>query len=153
MMLEWTDKFETGQALVDAQHRMLISYINRLDSLSQDTKSIQEEAELFFRFVEFLETYITTHFKDEEDCMFRFRCPAHQENKRTHGEFLDFYRQFKRRLEGDGYRRSAARELHRFCAVWVRHHILHVDVQLKGCQALPTGPLPGSNGTNGSVPP
>ena len=150
-MLEWTDRFETGHPLIDAQHRMLISYVNRLDTLAQDAPSVEEEAELFLRFVEFLETYITTHFKDEEDCMHRFECPAYQENQRTHGEFLDFYRQFKRRLEVDGYRREAARELHRYCVSWARHHILHIDVQLKSYQTLPPGPVPASNGSNGSA--
>lgn len=138
-MLQWTDKFETGHSFIDAQHRMLISYVNRLEVLSQNPNPSREDVELVFRFLEFLETYILTHFKDEEDCMFRFRCPAHQENKQAHSEFLDFFRHMKRRLETEGCRPELVKELYEACVAWIRRHILRIDTQLKRCQTLPSG--------------
>lgn len=133
-MLNWTDKFETGHSLVDSQHRMLISYVNRLEGLSANTNPTREEVELFLRFLEFLEDYIMAHFRDEEDCMYRFRCPAHFDNKRAHSEFLDFFRGFKLRFEIEGYRPEVVKELFEACVAWIQRHILRVDVQLRSCQ-------------------
>jgi hemerythrin len=133
-MLAWSDQFETGHPLIDAQHRMLFSYINRLEVMSQKTGFTREEFEYFLRFVEFLENYILVHFKNEEQCMYRFRCPAHQDNLHSHREFLEFYREFALRLDSKGCGPEAVKELYHFCSNWVRQHILRIDMQLKPCQ-------------------
>ena len=132
-MLLWSEQFETGHSLVDTQHRMLISYINRLEDLAQNTNPSRVEVELFLRFIEFLETYILTHFREEEACMHRFKCPVHVENKQAHRAFLDFFRKFKLRLEAEGYRPEVVQELHDACSAWIQQHILRIDVQLKPC--------------------
>ena len=97
-MLNWSEKFETGHSWIDAQHRMLIAYVNRLESLSKVTNPSPEDVVMFFQFINFLEDYLVSHFKEEEDCMFHFRCPAHHDNKMAHRDFLDFFKGFKRRL-------------------------------------------------------
>jgi len=138
-MLNWNEKFETGHSLIDAQHRMLVSYVNRLEELAGNTHPSQDDLALFLRFMEFLEDYILLHFKEEEDCMFRFRCPAHYENKKAHTEFLDFFRQFKLQFRIEGYRPEVVEELYNACIAWIQRHILRIDVQLKPCQAQALG--------------
>jgi hemerythrin len=133
-MLDWNEKFQTGHLVVDSQHRMLISYVNRLEELSINNHPSKDEVELFFRFMDFLENYIMTHFSEEEGCMLRFRCPAHKDNVIAHTEFLDFFRAFKRRLQVDGYSPEAVHELYATCVAWILRHILRIDVQLKPCQ-------------------
>jgi len=64
-MLNWNEKFETGHELIDTQHRMLISYINRLEVMAGITNPSAVDIELFSRFIEFLESYILTHFTEE----------------------------------------------------------------------------------------
>jgi len=32
-MLQWSEQFETGHSLIDTQHKMLITYINRLEGI------------------------------------------------------------------------------------------------------------------------
>jgi hemerythrin len=135
-MLNWNEKFETGHSLMDAQHRMLISYVNRLEELSGNTNPSREEAELFLRFIEFLEDYVMMHFKEEEECMYRFRCPAHKDNQRAHSEFLDFFRGFKLQFKIEGYRPDLVKELFDACVAWIKRHILLIDVQLRPCQTL-----------------
>jgi hemerythrin len=132
-MLLWSDQFETGQPLLDTQHRMLISYINRLEELAHNAHPSREEIELFLRFIEFLETYILTHFREEELCMNRFKCPVRMENAQAHRAFLEFFQKFKRRLGLEGYRPEVVKELHDSCCSWIQQHILRIDVRLKPC--------------------
>jgi hemerythrin len=133
-MLDWNEKFETGHLVVDSQHRMLIAYVNRLEELSGRSNPSSYDIELFSRFLDFLEGYITTHFREEESCMLRFRCAAHKENMIAHTEFLDFFRGFKLRLQSEAYSPEAVRELYGTCVAWIQRHILRIDVQLKPCQ-------------------
>jgi hemerythrin len=132
-MLRWNDQFETGHSLIDTQHKMLISYINRLEGMSCITNPSREEVEFFVQLVNFIETYIEVHFKQEEECMNSYRCPVHRENKAAHEAFLSFFRKFKRHFELDGYRPAVLKELHDSCSSWIQQHILQIDTQLKPC--------------------
>jgi hemerythrin len=134
-MLEWNEKFEVGHTVIDTQHRMLISYINRLEELAQHPCPEPGDRELFLRFVNFLEDYILMHFGVEEDRMKRFRCAAHKENSQAHSEFVDFYRSFSRRLQGLDCPPEMMQELHGACSAWVKGHILRIDTQLRQCHA------------------
>jgi hemerythrin len=87
--------------------------------------------------VEFLEGYLSEHFGHEENCMHRFRCPAHQDNLRTHGEFLTFDRAFVQRLRSKGCGPEVMREIYDYCSDWIGKHIMRIDVQLKPCLIAP----------------
>ena len=65
--------------------------------------------------------------------MHRFKCPVHAENENAHRAFLEFFRNFKLRLEAEGYRPEVVQELHESCHLWIQQHILRIDVQLKPC--------------------
>ena len=142
-MLHWSEQFETGDALIDSQHRMLITYFNSLSEVSRSTNLSPEEIGLLLRFIEFLEDYMIMHFKAEENCMNRFRCPAYHDNKRAHTEFLDFFRSFKLRLDSLGCRPELVKELQVSCNAWIKHHILRIDVQLKASLAKTDRPEEG----------
>ncbi len=137
-MLQWSTQFETGHTLIDSQHQMLISYFNRLESMATNRSPSRQEEEFLLNLVNFVETYSVVHFKHEEGCMLRHRCPACAENKEAHGQFLAFFRQFKLRFETEGCRPELVHELQEACATWIQQHILKIDLQLKPC--LPPGP-------------
>jgi hemerythrin len=130
-MLQWSAHFETGHLEIDSQHRTLIDYINRLEEMSHTTNPDRVEAEFLFNLVDFVESYTKTHFALEESCMARHRCPAHEENKAAHAQFLGFFRNFKHRFETEGCRPEVVKELHDTCSAWVQNHILRVDQKLR----------------------
>jgi hemerythrin len=132
-MVLWTEQFETGSSLIDQQHRMLINNINHLESMLTDTNPSREEGEFLTHLVDFLESYAGAHFQFEEECMERYRCPAHAKNKQAHEEFLKFIHQFKERSEKEGLRPDVLRSLHRSLSSWIQEHILQVDTQLRPC--------------------
>ena len=91
-MLTWSEQFATGSALVDTQHRMLIDKINLLEKLLNGPAPSKATCD---ELLNFLGSYVTTHFKYEEGCMERARCPAHEKNKQAHVAFLGVSRQIK----------------------------------------------------------
>ena len=141
-MLRWSEQFETGHALIDTQHKMLVNYINRLEGMSRTTNPNRQEVEFYVQLVNFMETYIDVHFKFEEECMESYRCPAHQKNKEAHRKFLVFFRQFKRHFEAEGCRPAVLLELHESCSNWIQQHIMQIDVQLKPCLSRIPAPDP-----------
>jgi hemerythrin len=116
---------------------MLIAYVNRLPGLLRSSDSSRAEFALVGRFMEFLEDYILAHFQEEETCMHRFRCPAHQDAKLGHREFLALLRRFQRRFTIEGLAAPLVEELHAACVAWIKRHILRLELQLKYYQTEP----------------
>jgi len=132
-MLPWNERFATGFTTIDSQHRMLINNINHLEELLTTTNPTREECEFVMHLVDFLESYAETHFKVEEQCMERHRCPAHQKNKEAHEQFRAFFREFKERYRAEGFRLEMLKSLHNTASSWIQEHILQIDIQLRGC--------------------
>ena len=141
-MLEWSEQFETGHSLIDTQHKLLITYCNRLGTIAQNSNPNRHEAEFILQFIGFLENYANVHFKQEEGCMESYRCPAHQENKQAHRKFLVVFRQFKQRFVTGGFRPEVLTEFSDFCGNWIKQHILQIDTQIKPCLRMADKPGP-----------
>jgi len=133
-MINWNEKHETGHELIDAHHRILILYVNRLETMCQTTNPRKEEVELFVRFMEFLEDFILEHFREEEVCMHRLQCPAYLEAQATHHEFLIYYLEMKQRFGINGYRAELVRELFEACVSFIQSHIFGSEAQLRLCK-------------------
>jgi len=139
-MLIWHEKYETGHATIDTQHKMLVTYINRLEGLLKTTNPTRQECEFIVAMVEFLEAYVDSHFQFEEQCMDRYRCPAHGKNKQAHQDFIVFFKHFKERYAAEGFRQDILSELHKNVHDWILGHILQIDTQLRDC--VPKTPPP-----------
>jgi hemerythrin len=129
-MLTWNQQFATGSPLIDTQHRMLIDQINRLEQLLNGPPPPQSTID---QLLTFLGSYVSTHFKFEEQCMEQHRCPAHQKNKQAHAAFLEVFSKFKARYAAEGPKPELLRSLQQAASDWIVNHILAVDVQLKTC--------------------
>lgn len=127
----WTKEFETGSAKLDLQHRLLITNINHLGELLHTTNPTKDEVETVSLVVDFLESYADNHFKLEEECMERHRCPAHIENLHAHGRFRGFFHRYRQQCAAEGYRVELLRTLHETCRSWIQDHILKIDTQLR----------------------
>lgn len=129
-MLTWSEQFATGVALVDTQHKMLIEKINLLETLLAGPLPPKAKCD---ELLNFLGSYVGTHFKYEEGCMEKAKCPAHEKNKQAHAAFLKVFGDFKARYVAEGPNAPLLKELHRAAAEWIKNHILSIDVQLKAC--------------------
>lgn len=129
-MLVWSEQFATGSPLVDTQHRMLIDKINLLEQLLIGPPPPKAKCD---ELLSFLGSYVNTHFKFEEQCMERARCPAHAKNKEAHAAFLGVFGKFKERYLVEGPKPELLKSLQTAAADWIKQHILTVDIQLKAC--------------------
>ena len=127
-MLEWKSDYETGVPAIDTQHKVLFDNINRLGKLLDGADIERAEADYLLKF---LENYADQHFKGEETCMVRYRCPAHAKNKEEHAEFLKILRIAIGHYEASTTPKDVLHRLHESMVWWICNHILKVDVQLK----------------------
>jgi len=139
-MIIWNDQFATGSPDIDQQHRMLIFNINHLGWMLTNTNLSRESCEFLIHLTNFLEAYAQKHFRFEEACMERYRCPVHERNKQAHAQFLALLSHFKTRCRAEGFRPQIIQGLHQALASWIQEHILQVDSHLKPCIAAALAP-------------
>ena len=132
-MVQWTEQFATGSGKLDQQHQVLMVNINHLETMLTSTNPTRQEGEFLIHLVDFLQAYADAHFQLEEQCMEKYRCPAHARNKQAHEQFLKFFHEFKKRSEEEGFRVDLLRGLHQKLSSWIEDHILQVDTQLRPC--------------------
>ena len=130
-MLVWSKQFATGEKTIDKQHQVLFDNVNRLEGLLEQTNFNRSEMEFILSIVNFLESYAKEHFKLEEECMNRFKCPVHQVNQDAHRHFLVAVEDYQKKCRAHGFRLEVLQELHQFMHDWLKQHIMGIDVQLK----------------------
>lgn len=84
MKYELTKDLETGNTLIDSEHRELFKMINNLqDACSQGKGRTQIESS-----VKFLMDYVKKHFKDENDLQDKSNYPGIAEHKKFHQSYM-----------------------------------------------------------------
>ena len=128
--LAWDAKYDTGVDKIDDQHKKLFDQVNKLGKMLDSGVLSGPEVD---QFVDFLGSYVTSHFSFEELCMRNMNCPVLEENKTAHKRFLDFFGSFKAKYDKDGSSRAILEKLHKSSSTWLVNHICKVDVNLRHC--------------------
>ncbi len=140
MRLQWDhQKYNTGFAHVDKQHRELFKGINGLILfLNQPSpKRDKENIEKILEMLNFLGEYAQQHFRDEEIIFEKYDHPMKDDNKEQHRLFLEKYVHYQEKLQAklDQGRptRGILIQIHIFLQSWLVKHILKVDISLRDC--------------------
>lgn len=117
--IEWSDEFEIGINVIDAQHQRIVEYINTLVDMGENAEA-QEVASL----IDSLVDYTYSHFAFEESLMEEAEYELIAIHKATHEAFgrrvKDLYTQFK-----DG--KDVTGALGQLLRAWLIDHIKHDD--------------------------
>jgi len=132
MPVEWSERYEVGEARVDKQHKNLFDFVNRLEALILQARAQQHlergEVENLFTF---LDAYVNTHFAYEELCMTLRGCPVAKKNKEAHDKFLHFWTGFMQEYSPDTVPVQALEDLRETLTEWLTQHICKIDSALR----------------------
>ncbi|WP_126445291.1 bacteriohemerythrin [Sulfuricystis multivorans] len=122
----WSERFETGFASVDAQHRHLVALVNRVGDMLLDANPGSSGIEEVFRE---LSTYAATHFRGEERLMQENGVDARhlEHHRKSHRDFVE---QVKEMWNQRKLMSAPAETLHGFLVAWLSFHILGEDQQM-----------------------
>jgi hemerythrin-like metal-binding protein len=145
----WNDRFLTGIASIDMQHRHLFDIVNRVGAMLLAPQTATPAAlEAVFRQ---LADYANTHFRNEENLMrtaamddahFRHHAQSHR----------DFIEQIKTMWQARASMSAPAETLHGFLVAWLSFHILGEDQAMARQLASQRGePLPAADNTRATA--
>ncbi|SRR5690554_917167 len=120
---EWTADLNLGIDVIDAQHKQIVNYINKLSSAIT-----ANDADQVFLTIEQLRDYCLDHFSFEEQLMQQagyILCAAHQA---IHRRFEERIINVQADLESGKDPFSVARRVRTWLMTWLIQHIHHEDV-------------------------
>jgi hemerythrin len=119
------ENLETGNPLIDEQHRQLISVVNDLFSACKQARVEQIESTL-----DFLMYYAAKHFFDEEVLQMQYGYPGYAAHRARHDEFKMTVRNFAAELKENGPGEDLADRVAACIGDWFINHVLTEDIKL-----------------------
>ena len=117
MKYEVTPDLETGNALIDREHRELFGAINHLlDACSQGQgRTVLKST------VTFLNDYVKKHFSDEENLQVKSNYPGLPAHRQFHVNYRQQLADVSRSIEAEGPTIKAIGDLNRLAGVLISH--------------------------------
>ncbi|MFO7541553.1 MAG: bacteriohemerythrin [Thiobacillus sp.] len=120
MYIHWDKQFETGQTLIDTEHRLLMMLFRKLDIA---IKTNQPEA-ILSRIVLEVVKFADFHFISEENVMIETAYPGLETHRAQHAELMAELNEKVGRLASH---REFPDDLLDFLLAWLKDHIAHHD--------------------------
>ncbi|MEG3639223.1 hemerythrin domain-containing protein [Magnetococcus sp. PR-3] len=120
----WNKAFQIGNAMVDEEHRILLSKAAEL--LDHD----QVDNESFQQLIKYLNRYVGEHFDHEEALMQKVAYPLYEEHKRIHDNFKKRLNRQLLAFADEQLHPQHKQELLRSLALWVLQHIMENDQKI-----------------------
>jgi len=120
----WANYLNTGNTMIDNDHRQLVGMINALN----DAAAAGKGQYVMNKVLNNLITYCKVHFEREEDLMRRNAYPKYQEHKNEHDKFIAEIDRLKNDFDKGMTINSTY--IVKILSDWLRNHIVKVDTQL-----------------------
>jgi len=126
MSIEWSRELETGNGVIDGQHRELIDRYNGFLSSLKEGKGKAEVG----RILGFLEEYTDTHFSAEERLMDSSGYSGLADHRKLHDNFRQTLRVFRNEFEREGAGLALTLKANHLIGDWLRDHIMSKDKEM-----------------------
>ncbi|MCL1880922.1 MAG: bacteriohemerythrin [Oscillospiraceae bacterium] len=121
----WNEQYETGNELVDSEHKELFSLVRGVLQDSEDEKREKIEES-----IDFLIKYTVLHFQHEEALMDECNYPESAEHKKLHDEFAKTAVSLKERFAKKGDAVELGTQINTVVCEWLIKHVLNSDKKL-----------------------
>jgi methyl-accepting chemotaxis protein len=122
----WSPDLETGNDLIDSQHKQLIEAIANL----MDACSGGKGRSVLVETIDFLESYTAKHFGDEEELQQRYRYPDYPNHKKLHDGFKRVVAELGQQLKAEGATISLVGKVNTHIGGWLVNHIKREDTKV-----------------------
>lgn len=122
----FTDKFKTGIAIVDEEHKVLFDIIGKIYT-AIETELVHDKFDLILDILDELKEYSRVHFADEENYMREIGYEGLAQQEILHQKFIDTLEELDLN-DVDDNQESYLYEFLNFLQNWLINHILKVDM-------------------------
>ncbi|MCL2388739.1 MAG: bacteriohemerythrin [Defluviitaleaceae bacterium] len=130
----WNSSFETGNEIVDGDHKEIFSLVEQVLSSSLVTRKDKVEVA-----IQFLAEYVVRHFANEELLMDECRYPESMAHKKEHADFIDVAVELQEKFSNDGFLLGSeennndlhlSMEINKTVVGWLTKHVMGSDKKM-----------------------
>ncbi len=125
----WTDGIETGEDVLDGQHRKYFNFVNDYLGTATTRNYERQDHDLVDR-MDFLIGYAMEHFATEQKIMKQAGYPRFQEHFEEHMYFLKHVESLRKAIKEVGNNDGLTREVRFYTLEWFVQHILSSDMKM-----------------------
>ena len=130
-MISITSDLITHVKLIDEQHRELFNRINAVELIGEEAAASSDHTkEDIEKTLDFLGSYITKHFGEEEELQVRYNYPKHKWHHEMHEWYIAEYHKLRAEYESNGFSEQYSHLLNESMMKWFVRHVRNVDVEL-----------------------
>lgn len=122
-LYQWTDDLNLGIDVIDAQHKQIVNYINKLNIAIE-----KNDAEQVVIVIEQLRDYCADHFTFEEQLMQQANYILSTAHQAVHRRFTEKIVNIQAELENGKDPFNVARRVRTWLMTWLIQHIHHEDI-------------------------
>ncbi|MCI9558040.1 hemerythrin family protein [Candidatus Ventrimonas sp. KK005] len=126
MTYTWSKDLETGNHMIDQQHKQLVQCINDLMNACSQGKGRDQIIET----MQFLQTYTAKHFGDEEILQQRYKYPDYINHKKYHETFKKTVADILAELKSTGPTVALVAKVNTSIGSWFINHIKREDIKV-----------------------
>lgn len=126
MAYAWTPNLETGNSMIDSQHKQLFAAIDNLLDACSKGQGRNEIAKT----TKFLYDYTSKHFSDEERLQQSSKYPDYVNHKKYHEDFKQSVLNISKELDEQGPTIALVAKINFAVGDWLVNHIKKEDVKV-----------------------
>lgn len=126
MAYQWSKNIETGNAMIDAQHKQWLEALNHLLNACAQGKGRDSIRETLL----FLQNYTDRHFQDEESLQLQHQFPEYSVHKQYHETFKKVVADIMKEYDQSGPTVALVGKINTNLGGWFINHIQKEDIKV-----------------------
>ena len=122
----WSSDLETGNEVIDSQHRQIFKLTSDLIEAFENNKG----NEVIDKTLNFLASYTVRHFTDEEALQLEHEFPDYENHKRAHEDFKEKIEEMTRQYRQDSASLDFGSRVNSIIVRWLLKHIKREDSKI-----------------------
>lgn len=126
----WKEKYKIGVPDIDQQHEELFQRVNDfLETLRSDGEW-SRKVEKVNETLEFMKSYVVTHFRDEEVYQQEIGYPGFEAHRKIHNDMVAYVVQVSGQYEREGYDEKLVQQFAGKLLAWLINHVVADDQKI-----------------------
>ena len=126
----WKDKYKIGIDMIDGQHKELFCRASEFLFLLRREGNWEDKLPKVEETLEFMQSYVVFHFKDEEAYQQEINYPERIVHKKIHDQFKHEVVIFAERFNNEGYSEVLVQKFASMLLAWLIKHVAVYDSQI-----------------------
>lgn len=126
----WKEKYELGVPLIDEQHKELFKRVESFMQVLRMASTWEDKVDKVNETLDFMNTYVVEHFRDEEAFQQEIGYPGEKEHKMVHADMVNYVVAVTEEYKNSGYDEQLIQKFAGKLMAWLINHVASEDQRI-----------------------